>query len=301
MELGVVFPQTEIGTGRQAVREYARHAEAAGYGHLHAYDHVLGANPDRPGYDGPYDYTDPFHEPFTLFSHLAGITDTLDFISGILILPQRQTALVAKQAATVDVLSGGRLRVGVGVGWNDIEYEAMGMDFHTRGRRIEEQVDLLRRLWTEELVDFDGEFHHIPDAGLKPLPIQQPVPVLMGGGADPVLRRAGRLADGWLPPGTWKLPDADMDTLEQTIGTIRTHRNEAGKDPDEFTVWGRMNLARDDPDEWVARTRRWAEAGATHLAIDTMDMGLAFPDEHIETIERYAETVDDAGVGDLSP
>ena len=300
MELGVVFPQTEIGTDPAAVREYGRRVEAAGYGHLHAYDHVLGANPDRPGYDGPYDYTDPFHEPFVLFSHLAGMTETLNFVTGVLILPQRQTALVAKQAATVDILSGGRLRVGVGVGWNDIEYEALGKDFHTRGRRIEEQVDLLRRLWTDELVEFEGEFHHIPDAGLKPLPLQQPIPLLMGGGAEPVLRRVGRMADGWLTPATWKMPDADMDDLVETIDRVREFRREAGKDPQDLTIWGRMNLARDDPEEWVARARRWADAGATHLAVDTMNMGLSFPDEHGETVERYADVLADAGIGDLA-
>lgn len=200
MKIGVVFPQTEIGSDPVIIRDYAQTAEGLGFTHILAYDHVLGANPDRPGgFTGPYTYQTPFHEVFVLFSYLAGITQHLEFVTGILILPQRQTALVAKQAASLDVLSGGRLRLGVGLGWNKIEYIALNEDFHTRGKRIEEQVMLLRRLWTEPLVDFKGKWHTIPDAGINPLPIQQPIPIWFGGREEPALRRAARLADGWLP------------------------------------------------------------------------------------------------------
>jgi probable F420-dependent oxidoreductase len=182
MKLGVIFPQTEIGNDPIAIRDYAQTAEALGYNHVLAYDHVLGANPDRPeGWRGPYTHRTPFHEPFVLFAYLAGLTTQLHFVTGIIILPQRQTALVAKQAAALDVLSGGRLRLGVAIGWNPVEYEALGENFHNRGRRIEEQIQVLRALWQNELVTFDGEWYHIPDAGINPLPIQRPIPIWMGG------------------------------------------------------------------------------------------------------------------------
>src|SRR5215475_7588104 len=177
MRIGVVFPQTEIGSDPGAVREYAQAAEELGYSHILAYDHVLGANTaSRPGWRGPYTSETQFHEPFVLFGYLAGLTQKIELVTGIIILPQRQTALVAKQAAEIDVLSGGRLRLGVGIGWNEVEYAAQGEDFHNRGKRIEEQVTLLRELWTNPLVQFDGEYHHVPDAGLKPMPVQRPIP-----------------------------------------------------------------------------------------------------------------------------
>ena len=200
MKLGVVFPQTEIEHSPAAIRDYAQAAEDLGYDYLLAYEHVLGANPERPGgWRGPYTHLHSFFEPFVLFSYLAGLTHRLQFTTGILILPQRQTVLVAKQAATLDALSGGRLRLGIGIGWNAIEYEALGEDFHTRGRRIEEQVELLRLLWTEPLVSFQGREHILSDAGIKPLPVQRPIPIWFGGSSDPVLRRMARLGDGWMP------------------------------------------------------------------------------------------------------
>ena len=200
MKLGLVFPQTEFGNDPAALRDYAQTAEDLGFTHILAYDHVLGANPERPGgWKGPYTYQNPFHEPFVLFGFMAAVTRRLGFCTGVIILPQRQTALVAKQAAEVDVLSGGRLRLGVGLGWNEVEYTALGEAFHDRGRRIEEQIALLRRLWTEPLVEFTGRWHRVPDAGLNPLPVQRPIPIWMGGSHPNVLRRAAQLADGWLP------------------------------------------------------------------------------------------------------
>src|SRR5512137_2052178 len=199
MQIGLVFPQTEIGNDPAAIRDYAQTAEGLGFSHLLAYEHVLGANPQRPGgWSGPYTYQTPFHEVFVLFGYLAALTQRLELVSGILILPQRQTVLAAKQAASLDVLSGGRLRLGVGLGWNEVEYAALNENFHNRGRRIEEQVALLRRLWTEPLVTFNGEWHTIPDAGLNPLPVQQPIPVWFGGSAEAALERIARLADGWI-------------------------------------------------------------------------------------------------------
>ena len=200
MKIGVTFPQTEIGSDPAAVLDYAQAAEGLGFSHLIVFDHVLGANAaNRPGWSGAYQHTDSFYEPFALFGYLAGVTRRLELVTAVIILPQRQTALVAKQAATVDVLSGGRLRLGVGIGWNDVEYEALGENFHDRGRRSEEQIEVMRALWTNELVTYEGRWHRITDAGINPLPVQRPIPVWLGGGADPVLRRVARMADGWFP------------------------------------------------------------------------------------------------------
>ncbi len=200
MQLGAVFPQTEIGADPAAVRDFAQAAEAMGYEHLLVFDHVLGADPSkRESWDRPYSHTDMFHEPFVLFGYLAAFTETIQMTTGILILPQRQTALVAKQAAAVDVLTGGRLRLGVGIGWNDVEYEALGENFANRGRRSEEQIELMRLLWTQDVVDFQGRYHKVTHAGINPLPVQRPIPIWFGGGAPKVVERIGRLGDGWFP------------------------------------------------------------------------------------------------------
>jgi probable F420-dependent oxidoreductase len=291
MKFGVVFPQTEIGPDPIAVRDYAQAAEGLGYRYLLAYEHVIGANPDRPGgWRGPYTYRSLFHEPFVLFGYLAGLTQKLELVTGVLILPQRQTVLVAKQAAEVDVLSGGRLRLGVGIGWNYVEYEALGENFHNRGRRVEEQIKVLRALWQNELVTFQGRWHRIPDAGLNPLPVQRPIPIWMGGMAEVVLQRAARLADGWFPqfqPG----PQA-----EAMVGRLRQYLREAGRDPATFGIDGRLPLGTDGPAEWVARAQAWQVLGATHLAVNTMGIGLASPAAHIEAIRRFKEAIESAGV-----
>src|SRR5438046_150863 len=202
MQYGVVFPQIEFGNDVQAIKDYAQTAEGLGYDYLLVYDHVLGAHPNRePKLTGPYTYEHPFHEPMVFFGFLAGVTTRLELTTGILIVPQRQTVLVAKQAAEVDVLSGGRLRLGIGLGWNYVEYDALGEKFQNRGRRVEEQVEVLRKLWTEPLVNFKGAYHVINNAGLNPMPVQRPIPIWFGGSAEPALRRAARLADGWMPAG----------------------------------------------------------------------------------------------------
>ena len=198
MKIGAVFPQLEIGADPKVVRDWATTVEDAGYNHVLAYDHVLGADPaNRPGWTG---YTDKslFHEVFVLFGYLAGITTELELVTGVLVLPQRQTALVAKQAAEVDVLSGGRLRLGVGIGWNHVEYQALGVPFRQRGALLEEQVDVLRRLWADPVISYDGKYHEIEEAGLNPLPGRE-IPIWFGGSADAVLRRTGRIGDGWMP------------------------------------------------------------------------------------------------------
>src|ERR1043166_3419196 len=221
MLVGVVFPQTEIGPDPMAVRDYAQAAEQLGYHHLLVYDHVIGANPaSRPGWRGAYSHKDNFHEPFVLFGYLAGVTRTLELTTGIIILPQRQTVLVAKQAAAVDVLSGGRLRLGIGIGWNPVEYEALGANFKDRGGRSEEQIELMRMLWTRELVTFEGRWHKITDAGLNPLPIQRPIPIWFGGSDDRVFRRLAKLGDGWFP----LIPPDDQ--CRKAIEKIRSHAGE---------------------------------------------------------------------------
>lgn len=282
MEIGVTLPQLEIGPDPETLLDFATRAEAAGYAHILAYDHVLGVNPDREGWEGPYDYEDQFHEPLTLFSLVAGPTEDIEFVTGILILPQRQTALVAKQAAQVDRFSDGRLRLGVGIGWNEPEYVALGKDFSTRGRRVEEQVEVLRALWTEELVDFSGEFHEIPDMGLDPMPVQQPVPVWMGGMADAVKRRIARLADGWLPqfqPG---------EEAEAHMADLASHAEAVGRDLDDIGIHGRVYAVPGETDDMLRRVDEWAELGADHLSVNTMYQGLS-AGQHTDHIEAVAE------------
>lgn len=286
MQIGVIFPQTEFGNDPLAIKDYAQAVEALGYSHLGAYDHILGANPDRPGgWRGPYTHQHPFHEPFTLFSYMAAVTTHLGFLTGILVLPQRQTALVAKQAAEVDVLSKGRLRLGVGVGWNEVEFTALGEEFNTRGRRIEEQVQVLRRLWTEPLVSFEGRWHHIPDAGLNPLPVQQPIPVWFGGHAEAVLQRAAQIGDGWLP--NFRTAADATPALER----LASYMEDAGRSKNDFGIEGRLNYASADLDTHRQRCMEWKSAGLDRLAVNTMGAGLQTPQEHIAALEAFATQV----------
>ena len=257
MRIGVVFPQTEIGADPIAVRDYAQAAESLGYEHLLAYDHVLGANPtSRPGWTG-YRHTDLFHEPFILFAYLAGLTQTIEFVSGIIILPQRQTVLVAKQAAAVDVLSGGRLRLGIGIGWNPVEYEALGKNFHDRGRRSEEQVDVMRQLWTKKLVTYEGRWHKITDAGINPLPVQCPIPIWFGGVSEPVMQRLARIGDGWFPQRFG--PD---EVGREKFDQVRAFAREAGRDPNEIGFEPRVSLSESDPNAWTKDAAAWRDLGA---------------------------------------
>jgi len=286
MQYGVVFPQTEINHDPVAIRDYAQTAESLGYDYLLAYDHVLGANPDRPGgWSGPYTHDTPFHEVFTLFSYLAGLTESIEFVTGILILPQRQTALVAKQAAQIDFFSGGRLRIGVGVGWNEVEYEALNEDFSTRGKRSEEQVALLRELWTKPLVTFDGDYHTVPDAGLNPMPIQRPIPIWFGGGADVVLRRMARIGDGWMPN------TMSIDKAKPMIDKLRSYIEDAGRKPEDFGIDIRVNISRQTPDEWAGYIDAWRELGATHVAINTMGAGFENLQQHLDAIKQFKDHV----------
>jgi probable F420-dependent oxidoreductase len=286
MRFGVVFPQTEIGTDPAVIRDFAQTAEALGYHHILAYDHVIGANPaSRQGWRPPYTHKDSFHEPFVLFSYLAGVTKTLEFTTGVIILPQRQTVLVAKQAAALDVLSGGRLRLGIGIGWNPVEYEALGENFKNRGRRSEEQVEVLRKLWTQELVTYEGQWHRITDAGLNPLPIQRPIPIWFGGSDDRALRRLARLGDGWFP-----LMGPD-DTCRAAIDKIGSYAREAGRDPKSIGIESRVTIGQKSPEEWKKEIEAWKNLGATHLAVNTMKAGLPTPTAHIEAIRRVKAVI----------
>jgi probable F420-dependent oxidoreductase len=284
MQIGVVFPQTEIGADPAVIRAFAAAAEELGYAHLIAYDHVLGADPDgHPGWSGPYDVDTTFHEPFVLMGYLAAIT-SLELVSSIIILPQRQTALVAKQAAEVDLLSEGRLRLGVGLGWNPVEYEALDKDFTNRGRRITEQVQLLRLLWTQRSVTFTGRYERVTAAGLNPLPVQRPIPIWFGAFEPAALRRAGRIADGWFPnigPGP---------RLDDSIAIVRGAAEAAGRDPDAIGMEGRVPLARvSDP---VAGVAKWRAAGATHVSINTMGLRATGVDGHLAALAEVAAALE---------
>jgi len=289
MRIGVVFPQTEIGQDPAVIRDYAQAVESMGYTHILAFDSVVGANPNRPGgWDSQYTYQHAFHEPFVLFGFCAGVTRRIELVTGIVILPQRQTALVAKQAAAVDVLSGGRLRLGIGVGWNTVEFEALGENFKNRGKRVEEQLEVLRLLWTRELVTYDGRWHRVPDAGIRPLPVQQPIPVWMGGDSEVVIRRAARLADGWITLPTFRPGPAGQQTVDRLHGLVR----EARRDPAAFGIEARMALAKVPADERANEIAAWrAMRGITHLCINTMGLGLPGPEEHVRTLERFKKDV----------
>ena len=289
MKVGVVFPQTEIGQDPAVIRDYAQAVESMGYTHILAFDSVVGANPNRPGgWDSQYTYQHAFHEPFVLFGFCAGVTRRIELVTGIVILPQRQTALVAKQAAAVDVLSGGRLRLGIGVGWNTVEFEALGENFKNRGKRVEEQLEVMRLLWTKELVTYDGQWHRVPDAGIRPLPVQQPIPVWMGGDSEVVIRRAARLADGWITLPSFRPGPVGQQTVDRLHGLVR----EAGRDPAAFGIEARMALAKVPAEERAKEIAAWrAMRGITHLCVNTMGLGLPGPEEHVRTLERFKKDV----------
>ena len=279
MKLGVVFPQTEIGTDPGVVADFATSAEATGYDHLIAYDHVLGASTaSRPDWQGPYTSESLFHEPFVLFGYLAGVTRTLELVTAVIILPQRQTALVAKQAACVDVLCQGRLRLGIGTGWNAVEYEALAENFHDRGARSEEQIDVLRRLWADEVISYDGKWHKVTEAGLNPLPAKRRIPVWLGGMAPQVLDRVGRIADGWFP---FYNPN-----LAEQLQAVRNAAQDAGRDPAQIGI--ECMAPMDDAGAKARdRLRRMQDLGVTHTAVVTMNSGLDGPRAHIDAIKRF--------------
>jgi probable F420-dependent oxidoreductase len=286
VKVGVVFPQTEIGADPGGVREFARAVQELGFDHLLAYDHVLGADvSSRPDWSGPYTAEHQFHEIFVLCGYLAGLVSGLELVTGVLVLSQRQTALVAKQAAEIDILTGGRFRLGVGLGWNFVEFDALGMNFHDRGGRAEEQIQVLRRLWTEPIVDFEGRWHRIPRAGINPLPVQRPIPIWIGGSAEAAIRRAARLADGFFPQrpleGGWP---ATMERFRQWV-------EDAGRSTDKIGIEWRIDVATGTPEDWRAQAEERKAIGATHLSLQTMRGGLKGPDAHIGRIREAAEAL----------
>ena len=285
MEIGAVLPHNEIGSDPGALRAYLHGLEDLGITHLLAYDHVLGADRSQhEGFNGPYDKDVAFHEPLTFFAFAAGVTERLEMVSAVVILPQRQAALVAKQAAEVAVVSGDRLRLGIGTGWNTVEYEALGVPFGARGRRQAEQVELMRRLWTEDVVSFDGEFHKVTAANINPRPTK-PIPVWFGGGSPALLARCGRLGDGWMPLG------GANEKSAAAIETIRTEREAAGLSMNGFGIQAQAQYAGGDPDRWRSHAAKWEALGATHLAIATHNAGPTDADGHLARIAEYLAAV----------
>jgi probable F420-dependent oxidoreductase len=285
VKIGVVFPQTEIGADPGAIRGYAQRVQELGYRHVLAFDHVLGADPAvHRGWTGVYDVSSAFHEPLVLFGYLAGLT-SLELVTGIIILPQRQTALVAKQAAEVDLLTGGRFRLGIGLGWNAVEYEALGKNFSDRGRRVSEQVTLLRRLWTERSVSFDGGYEKVTGAGLAPLPVQRPIPVWFGAHSRRAYVRAGQLGEGWFP----QMPPGPR--LDQAKAVVEQAAAQAGRDPAGLGMEGRVSWGEGGQDKLAEHAESWREAGATHLSVSTMGAGLATVDDHLAALAGAADVL----------
>jgi probable F420-dependent oxidoreductase len=285
MQLGAVLPHHEIGTDPGAIRAYAEGVEALGMTHLLVYDHVMGADRDRPGgFTGPYDKDVAFHEPFVVLGFVAALTSRIELVTAVLILPQRQTVLVAKQAAELAVLSGDRFRLGVGTGWNRVEYQALNEEFGDRGRRQEEQVDLLRRLWAEDSLTYAGTYHTVDRASINPRP-SRTIPILFGGSAPAVLERTARLGDGWLPLGS------PNDSSRERIETIRRHREAAGRSMEGFAIQAQAQFAGGDPDKWRTHAERWRDLGATHLAVATHNAGPTDVDGHLARIAAYRDAL----------
>jgi probable F420-dependent oxidoreductase len=284
MKIGITYPQNELRGDPEAIRSIGLAAEELGYDHLLAYDHVLGATHDRePKLTGPYTEKDPFHDPFVMFAYLAGITQRLQFVTGILILPQRQTVLVARQAADLDLLSGDRLRLGVGIGWNYVEYTALGQDFHARGKRLAEQIELLRRLWEEPLVDFKGTFDRVDRAALNPRPRRR-IPIWFGGFAEAALRRAAALGDGFIFSG---------NGLEQVV-RLKQFVREAGRGEDHFGLQNNIRAKR--PQDVVDSILRWRDAGGTHASVLTMGQNFTSTDQHIDHMKVVADSLRRSGL-----
>ena len=284
-ELGVVFPHNEIGSDPADIKAFAQGAEALGATHLLIYDHVLGADPSRPGgWRGVYDKDTQFHEPLTTLAYLAGVTERIELVTNILILPQRQTALVAKQAAQVAIVSNNRLRLGVGTGWNKIEYEALGVPFERRGARQTEQVELLKALWSEDSLDYSGEFHRVNMASINPRP-SKPVPVWFGGAAPVLLKRAAKHGDGWMPL------EGPNERTRTALGTLREALQEQGRDSSTFGIQGQLQWARGTVEKWQRARDSWNELEASHLAVATHQAEPTDVAGHLARLEEVYATL----------
>lgn len=289
IQLGAAFANTTIGTDFAAIRDVAQTIEGVGFDNLATNDHVVGGHPDRAGGERMHTSETAVHEPLVLLSFIGASTTTLGLVTSILLLPQRQTTLVAKQVAELDLLSNGRVRLGVGVGRNWMEYEALNENFKNRGKRIEEQVEVLRRYWTEELVTFEGQWHSLDRVGINPLPIQRPIPIWMGSFygfvAEPVIERIGRMADGWMP----QFPP---DKLAPVLQRVRGYAEAAGRDPSEISIECPTVVTADStPDQWIERAKAFVELGATHLKVMANAADFATPQAQLDAITRWHDAV----------
>ena len=291
MKVGAIYPQIGLGGDPGAVKAFAQAAEELGYDHIVIYDHVLGADHAgrEPELRGPYKNTDPFHEPLITYAYLAGVTERIELVTGVLVLPQRQTALVAKQAADVDLFSGGRLRLGVGVGWNWVEFDGLELPdtFKKRGRRQEAQIALMRKLWSDQLIDHEDEFHRIDRAGILPMPKRQ-IPIWLGGSSEIAYDRAARLADGFLISGR------SQDYAEKIKTRIEGQLDELGRDRSEFGFESIQSYTR-GPNRWPEDIAAWQAAGGSHISIVTMSAGFEKVDDHIDAIREWREVYDSVG------
>jgi probable F420-dependent oxidoreductase len=280
MRLNAFFPTRDIGSDPAKIRDWAQAAEDLGYAGIEVADHVFGATA-RDGWTPLYNEKDPFHETFVTLGFLAAVTRTIRLSSGVLILPQRQTGLVAKQAAEADILCGGRLRLGVGVGWNFVEYQALGMDWNTRGARQAEQIELLRRLWTDDVVTFRGRFHDLKEVSIIPAPIQRPIPIWLGGSSDAAVKRAARLGDGWMPIMA-------PDEAAPKIAALRQHLKALGRDSASFGIEGWLRMHEADPARWAAAADGWRRLGADLVMLYPMYRIPDFADQ-IDTLRRFKD------------
>ena len=288
-KIGAVFPQTEIGNDPDGINQYVTAVESMGYDHILIYDHVLGASiENRPNWKGAYRLEDSFHEVMVLFGYISAITTKIELATGILVLPQRDTALVAKQAAELDILSNGRLRLGVGIGWNDVEFEALNSEFTNRGARIEEQVSLLRELWTNELVTFKGKWHDLDDVGINPLPPQSPIPIWFGGAANAVMQRIGKMGDGWIYPGYSPFPDIQSKTM---LDSIKNSANQANRSISQIGIEKILSESEKPKEGWSDAGSLWMEYGATHLSINTMGANLTSINGHLDALESFINEI----------
>ena len=285
MKFGIVFPHNEIGTDPGAIKAYAQGAEELGADHMLIYDHVLGADPDRPGgFNGPYDKDVAFHEPFTVFSFMAAVTSKIEFVTTVLILPQRQTALVAKQAAQLAILSDNRFRMGIGTGWNEVEYEALGIPFEHRGSRQREQVDLMRQLWEADSMSYDGKYHTVTKASILPRPTKS-IPIWFGGGAQSLLKRCAQIGDGWMPIGT------PNEVSANAIEYMKETRAAAGLSWDSFGIQAQVQFRGGSPERWANHAERWQDLGCTHMAVATHNADNRTVDEHLNAAKSYLDAV----------
>jgi len=280
MQLNAFFPTRDIGTDPAKIRDWAQAAEYLGYATIEMPDHVFGAAA-REGFAPLYNETDPFHETFVTLGFLAAVTKRIGLSSGVLISPQRQTGLIAKQAAELDILSGGRLRLGIGVGWNHVEYASLGEQWNTRGARQAEQIEVLRRLWSEDLVTFEGRFHRMHAVNIMPPPVQRPIPIWLGGVSEAAVKRAARLADGWMPIIA---PDAATEKLALLRSELLRH----GRDAAKFGLEGWLRMQAADPQQWGAAAEGWRKHGAHYVMLYPMYRIETF-DGQIETLRRFKE------------